>query len=81
MSNLALGAAAIGGIIFTVLLMFLPAFIELRKPRDAGPREISENITAPKLLKPLPSLINMETEFQIIDLIRFIPNMESVFFE
>jgi hypothetical protein len=36
-------ALAFGVVIF-ILLMFLPALVELRKPRDAGPRKIMDDV-------------------------------------
>jgi hypothetical protein len=46
LENLALTtfvALAFGVVIF-ILLMFLPALVELRKPRDAGPRKIMDDV-------------------------------------
>jgi len=36
-------ALAFGVVIF-ILLMFLPALLELRRPRDAGPRKIMNDL-------------------------------------
>jgi hypothetical protein len=34
------------GVVMFVLFMFLPALLELRRPRDAGPRKIMEDAFA-----------------------------------
>jgi hypothetical protein len=46
-----------------ILIMFLPALFELKKPRDAGPREIVDSIPEVKMLamQVIP-IANMEKE-------------------
>jgi hypothetical protein len=39
------------GVVMFVLFMFLPALLELRKPRDAGPRKIMEDTSGDRKLK------------------------------
>ena len=34
------------GVVIFILVMFLPALLELRKPRDAGPRKIEGNVVS-----------------------------------
>ena len=75
------------GIVTALFLMFIPALIELKRPRDAGPRLIVENfvmLSAPAPT-PLPVLIDLEGGAQIImtyeRLLCFLPNLESAFSE
>ncbi len=46
-----------------ILVMFLPALFELKRPRDAGPREIVDSIPEVKMLamQVIP-IANMEKE-------------------
>jgi hypothetical protein len=69
------------GVSTCILIMFLPAFLELKKPRDAGPRTIMNNI----ILIPQLSVI-MEDEKIVLDqairqkvvsIIAFLPNLEA----
>ncbi len=45
-SNITLFIVTLIGMALTILIMFLPTIIELRKPRDAGPRLITESFTS-----------------------------------
>ena len=68
-----------------ILLMFLPAFIELKKPKDKGPRIITlEKTDANNSITPFIYIINIEnhqkfdnsliqTMSKIID---FLPSLE-----
>jgi hypothetical protein len=50
--------ATISGVGATVLLMFVPAIMELRNPKDAGPRMIAGNFSSlPLTLTKMPSII------------------------
>jgi hypothetical protein len=49
--------ATAGGVSATILLMFLPAIVELRKPKDAGPRLIAENLSTSSTTLNNPSLM------------------------
>lgn len=69
------------GVSTFILIMLLPAFLELKKPRDAGPRTIMNNI----ILIPQFSVI-MEDEKIVLDqalrqkvasIIAFLPNLEA----
>jgi len=71
----------ISGVALFILIMFLPALLELKKPRDAGPRIIMNNIIA---IPQLP--IIMEEEKLVLDhalyqkiasIIAFLPNLEA----
>lgn len=85
--------ATIGGVAATMLLMFLPAIVELWKPKDAGPRLIAENFTTSALtLNNLslmrniqPDLTDIECEMGITKVyaktLVFLPNLESFMFE
>jgi hypothetical protein len=80
--------ATLGGVISTIMLMFLPAIMELRNPKDAGPRLIAENfsgfIVAAKPLSP-QILEDIEGETRTIMkhpyFLRFLQNLESGFSE
>lgn len=85
--------ATIGGVAATMLLMFLPAIVELWKPKDAGPRLIAENFTTstltlnnPSLMKNIqPDLTDIESEMGITKgyakTLGLLPNLESFMFE
>jgi len=69
------------GVSTFILIMLLPAFLELKKPRDAGPRKIMNNIIA---IPQLPTI--MEDEKPILDLALYqklaevlvvLPNLEA----
>jgi len=69
------------GVSTFILIMLLPAFLELKKPRDAGPRTIMNNIIA---IPQLPTI--MEDEKPILDPILYqkiaeilvvLPNLEA----
>jgi hypothetical protein len=53
--------SAVGTAAFTGSLMFLPAFIELRHPKDAGPRLINSGMA----LTCIGAIANMEEEHPI----------------
>ena len=73
------------GIVVALCLMFMPTLIELKRPKDAGPRLILESfgiLSAPVTVAPPPiALIDLEPEGQIIityeRLLYFLPNLES----
>jgi hypothetical protein len=79
----------VGGVAATILLMFLPAIVELWKPKDAGPRLIAENYSvSPLTLNNLflmatiePVLADIETETGITKIytktLSFLFNLES----
>ena len=75
------------GVSTFILIMLLPAFFELKRPKDAGPRRMMDNIVALHQfqLGQITSLINVEEEVgldqavikKIIDIISFLPNLEA----
>lgn len=72
------------GIALVTLVMFLPALLELKKPKDAGPRRINEDSDQ---LPPHMGLVSMERTEQfkvdqtlikkIADIISVLPNLEG----
>ena len=69
------------GVSTFILIMLLPALLELKKPRDAGPRTIMNNIIA---IPQLPTI--MEDEKPILDqalcqklaeILVVLPNLEA----
>ncbi len=69
------------GVSTFILIMLLPAFLELKKPRDAGPRTIMNNII---LIPQLPVIMEDETivldqalRQKIASIIAFLPNLEA----
>ena len=75
------------GVSTFILIMLLPAFFELKRPKDAGPRRMMDNIVALHQfqLGQITSLINVEEEAgldqavikKITDIISFLPNLEA----
>jgi len=75
------------GVSTFILIMLLPAFFELKRPKDAGPRRMMDNIVALHQLQlgQITSLINVEEESgldqavikKITDIISFLPNLEA----
>jgi hypothetical protein len=45
-------ATLIGTTAIIIILFFLPAIIELKKPKDAGPRQINVDTTENRNLQP-----------------------------
>ncbi|HVP27086.1 MAG TPA: hypothetical protein VMT26_05415 [Candidatus Bathyarchaeia archaeon] len=74
-------AMMILGLSTFILIMFLPALLELKNPKDAGPRRIMEEITP---WQPMPILASMEKEIKsdqilidkILEIISVLPNLE-----
>jgi hypothetical protein len=67
------------GTVSFILIMFLPALFELKKPKDAGPRMISDYSFSANL--PIACLEEKEGLDQalvtkIIDVISVLPNLE-----
>jgi hypothetical protein len=67
-----------------ILVMFLPAFLELRKPKDAGPRRIEGNVVSSKYQVQLASIERTEeTEAdlalikRIVNILSVLPNLET----
>ena len=72
------------GVVTFILVMFLPAFIELRKPKDAGPRRIEENVVSRKYAVQLAAIERSE-EFEadlvimkkVASILSVLPNLET----
>ncbi len=63
--NINLFVSALGGIlVMSFLLMFLPAIIELKKPKDAGPRVITTSSFLKLRLVNWFTLLNIEGNYQ-----------------
>lgn len=69
------------GVYTFILIMLLPAFLELKKPRDAGPRTIMNNII---VIPQLPTIMEAEkpildpTLYQkIAEILVVLPNLEA----
>jgi len=67
-----------------ILIMFLPALLELKKPKDAGPKSISENASNSAEMFFLQSIereekhiLDSEILKRIGEIIGFLPNLES----
>ncbi len=77
--------ATIPATALVVTLMFLPALIELKRPRDAGPRLIANSFAPWRLisLKSVLSDIEEEVKFdskldsRIAIFLNFVPNLEA----
>ncbi len=78
-------AVLVLGISILTLIMLLPAFLELKKPKDAGPRRIMDNIPGVQVgmmcAIPLAS-IEEEQKFDkalirpLANVLRILPNLE-----
>lgn len=67
-----------------ILILFLPAVIELKRPLDAGPRLIRDNFAQILLSNLKIPIINVEEEWkldrqltaQVMGFFDFVPNLE-----
>jgi hypothetical protein len=59
--------AVISGVICTILVLFLPAIMELKKPVDAGPRLIPNNLKQIKT-SGYELTLNIDQDLEIGDL-------------
>jgi hypothetical protein len=68
-----------------ILILFLPAIVELKKPKDSGPRMITDRIpTARPATGSIFHLTNIEEEqrmenmlLRLSKIIDFLPNLEA----
>jgi hypothetical protein len=68
-----------------IALIFLPALTELKRPRDAGPRLITDGFTQKMLSDLKTQIINLEDNWKtdnqltvrIFSVLDFIPNLEA----
>jgi hypothetical protein len=65
------------GVVTFILVMFLPAFLELRKPKDAGPRRIEENVVSRKYQVQLASIERSEDTEADLAVIKKVANILS----
>jgi len=69
------------GVSTFIFIMLLPAFLELKKPKDAGPRTIMNNIIAiPQLLTIMEDekiVLDQALRQKIASIIAFLPNLEA----
>jgi hypothetical protein len=68
-----------------ILIVFLPAIIELKKPKDCGPRMIMDHVPNGRLVTtPIMHLINIEEDQKftrslfrrLTKIVEFLPNLE-----
>ena len=84
-SILTLIAAMATTVAMSVVLLFVPAIIELKKPQDAGPRCIPNASAQIRLSALKTALLNIEEELKfdsqltskIQSFLHFIPNLEA----
>lgn len=69
------------GVLAFIFLMFLPAFLELKKPRDAGPRTIMNNIIAipqlPTIMEDEKPIIDQALYQKLAEILVVLPNLEA----
>jgi len=69
------------GVSSFILIMLLPAFLELKKPRDAGPRTIMNNIILipqlPVIMEDEKIVLDQALRQKIASIIAFLPNLEA----
>ena len=69
------------GVSTFILIMLLPAFLELKKPRDAGPRTIMNNIILipqlPVIMEDEKIVLDQTLRQKIASIIAFLPNLEA----
>ncbi len=80
-------ALAVLGTPVLLLFMLLPTFVELRKPRDAGPRlimpELARSVVAPVLgVRLLPDIeVGCELDFLLVpfvsDVLGVLPSLDA----
>jgi hypothetical protein len=76
--------ALVATAILCIALLFLPAIIELKKPKDAGPRSFVDSLARFRLSTLKNALINIKNNLQLhiqllsrlADNLYFIPNLE-----
>ena len=71
-------------VVISILVTFLPAFLELRKPKDPEPRRVEEDVVSSKYQVELASLERSEeTEAdlavikKIANILSALPNLET----
>jgi hypothetical protein len=61
----------------TVILLFLPAAIELKKPRDAGPRKITPNTPRLSVISGAVQSEGKPGDYSVAGAISVLPNIEK----
>ena len=73
------------GVLTFIFMMILPALLELKKPKDAGPRTIMDSIPiGQSLVGETTLIVNMEDDYEfdellmkkVVDVIAVLPNLE-----
>jgi len=73
------------GVFAFIFIMLLPALLELKRPKDAGPKPINDVALSPHLGKIEIPLVDIEKGYEkentlsikpVIDIIAFLPNLE-----
>ncbi|MDH5460455.1 MAG: hypothetical protein OEY95_05640 [Candidatus Bathyarchaeota archaeon] len=75
------------GVLIFIFIMFLPALLELKKPKDAGPRMILNDVSVLQQLQIVQKIpiANMEEDLRfdqtvvkkIANVIAMLPNLET----
>ncbi|MBS7616744.1 hypothetical protein KEJ45_06055 [Candidatus Bathyarchaeota archaeon] len=53
------------GVLLFIIIMFMPAIIELKKPKDPGPKNIEDSESTDPFQGRLNSLDDVESEFRV----------------
>ena len=62
LQNLSLLVAQTAIVTSVVMLLFLPAIMELKKPKDSGPRLIKENLESVRISEFITGIFDLEEE-------------------
>jgi len=69
------------GVSTFILIMLLPALLELKKPRDAGPRTIMNNIIAipqlPTIMEDEKPILDQALYQKLAEILVVLPNLET----
>ena len=70
------------GVVVFVLIMFLPAVLELKKPRDSGPRKIIDDADAASMkITSMEKAEEIQVDEALIkrvaDVLAILPNLET----
>jgi len=69
------------GVSTFILIMLLPAFLELKKPRDAGPRTIMNSIIAipqlPTIMEDGKPILDQALYKKLAEILVVLPNLEA----
>jgi hypothetical protein len=82
LQNLSLLVVQTAIVTSVVMLLFLPAIVELKKPKDSGPRLIKENLESVRISEFITGIVDLEEEENdksTLGLINFLcrfPNLE-----